>query len=88
MFFDNPIIGNIVDPFNGIDDFSFLADGSSSASTNYTLVLSMGKEKYDKFVALFNGLIDMSVNRNNDKVMITCWSYKDQQLLLRWSEQN
>ena len=90
MFFDNPIINSIVDPLNGIDNINldFLADNGSPASTNYTLVLNMDNNKYDKFVALFNGLIDMSVEKKGTQVAITCWSYKDQQLLLRWSEQN
>ena len=89
MFFDNPIINSIVDPLNRIDDVSFdFISNTSPVSTNYTLVLNMSSDKYNKFVALFNGLIDMSVNKNGSQISITCWSYKDQQLLLRWSEQN
>lgn len=90
MFFNSEIFNNIVDPLNRVDDvsFDFLADNGSPASTNYTLVLNMSSDKYNKFVDLFNGLIDMNVNKNGSQISITCWSYKDQQLLLRWSEQN
>ena len=89
MFFDNSIINNIVDPLNRIDDvsFDFLAN-STSANTSYTMVFNMTSDKYDKFVALFNGLVDMSVEKKGTQVAITCWSYKDQQLIMRWSEQN
>ena len=90
MFFDNPIINNIVDPLNRIDDvsFDFSADNSSSVNTSYTMVFNMNSNKYDKFGALFNGLIDMSVEKKGTQVTVTCWSYKDQQLIMRWSEQN
>ena len=89
MFFNNDIFNNIVDPLNRVDDVSFdFISSTSPVSTNYTLVLNMSSDKYNKFVALFNGLIDMSVNKNGSQISITCWSYKDQQLLLRWSEQN
>lgn len=90
MFFNNDIFNNIVDPLNRVDDINldFLADNSSPASTNYTLVLNMSSNKYNKFVALFNGLVDMSVTKNGDQITVTCWSYKDQQLIMRWSEQN
>ena len=64
MFFDNPIINSIVDPLNRIDDVSFdFISNTSPVSTNYTLVLNMSSNKYNKFVALFNGLIDMSVEK-------------------------
>ena len=89
MFFNSEIFDNIVDPLNRIDDVTVFSDQPSSYnSTNYTLVLNMSSDKYNKFVALFNGLIDMSVEKKGTQVAITCWSYKDQQLLLRWSEQN
>lgn len=89
MFFNNDIFENIVDPVKGFDDvdFSFLGNEPSS-NTNYTLVLNMSSNKYNKFVALFNGLVDMSVTKNGDQITVTCWSYKDQQLIMRWSEQN
>lgn len=87
MFFDNDIFNNIVDPLNRIDDVTVLSN-SSPVNTSYTMVFNMSSNKYDKFVALFNGLIDMSVEKKGTQVAITCWSYKDQQLLLRWSEQN
>ena len=89
MFFDNPIINNIIDPLNRIDDVTVFSDQQPSYNnTSYTMVFNMSSDKYDKFVALFNGLIDMSVEKKGTQVTITCWSYKDQQLLLRWSEQN
>ena len=89
MFFNNEIFENIVEPLNGIDDINldFLSN-TSPVSTNYTLVLNMSSNKYNKFVALFNGLVDMSVTKNGDQITVTCWSYKDQQLIMRWSEQN
>lgn len=89
MFFNSEIFENIVEPLNGIDDINldFLSN-SSPVNTSYTMVFNMTSSKYDKFVALFNGLIDMSVEKKGNQVAITCWSYKDQQLLLRWSEQN
>ena len=90
MFFNSDIFESIVDPLNRIDDVTVFSDQPSSYnnSTNYTLVLNMNKNKYEKFVALFNGLVDMSVSKNGDQVTVTCWSYKDQQLIMRWSEQN
>lgn len=89
MFFNNEIFENIVEPLNGIDDINFdFMSNTSPVSTNYTLVLNMSSNKYNKFVALFNGLVDMSVTKNGDQITITCWSYKDQQLIMRWSEQN
>lgn len=87
MFFNSEIFENVVDPLNRIDDVTVLSN-TSPVGTNYTLVLNMSSNKYNKFVALFNGLIDMSVNKNGDQITVTCWSYKDQQLIMRWSEQN